>query len=563
MIKLFGQTDQTFTSNGDVVILPLRAVVHKEDNGDFYLDLTTSLRYVNDLTEGRIIIAPTPQGEQAFRVGNVVKTKNKLTTKCWHVFYDTENYLILDSRAVNKNLNDALDQFNSATVPASPFTTLSDVTTLSTLYVVRKSYYEAIQAALERWGSGHLVRDNFNIEIRNTIGQDNGVTVRYGKNLQDITVEYNWDDVVTQLLPVGFDGIMLEGDPYVYANVTYDLPYTKTVSFDQNIDQQNYTDEDGNLDEAAYQQALRDDLLIQAQNYINENQYPHVNYTLSANLEKITDVGDTIEVIDERLGVNITTHVIAYEYDCVLDKYTQLEFGNFAKKLSNLVSNINTSINNAVNQSTESLQVTLKTELQEAQDQIWGALGSSYVIYEGDKILVVDSLPKETARNVIMINNGGIAFSQTGINGTFNSAWTIDGTLNMEAINVINLTADLIKGGTLKLGSALDQSGNLEVYNESNSLVAELNSTGFKVYLPDGSYVLMNPEVGFAGYDRNGNKIFWADYEQFYMKKGTITQEITLCNKLRFIPITIYDTDGTTILNDGIGLVSVATGGTA
>jgi len=44
------------------------------------------------------------------------------------------------------------------------------------------------------------------------------------------------------------------------------------------------------------------------------------------------------------------------------------------------------------------------------------------------------------------------------------------------------------------------------------------------------------------------------------MKKSVIEEEITLCNKLRFIPITIYDTDGTTILNDGIGLVSVAGG---
>lgn len=34
MIKLYGQTDTTFTSNGDVVILPLRASVHKEDNGE-------------------------------------------------------------------------------------------------------------------------------------------------------------------------------------------------------------------------------------------------------------------------------------------------------------------------------------------------------------------------------------------------------------------------------------------------------------------------------------------------------------------------------------------------
>ena len=78
MIKLFGQTDITFISNGDLVILPLKAVVHKEDNGDFYLDLTTSLKYVDDLTEGRILLAPTPQGEQTFRVGNVQKTKNKL-----------------------------------------------------------------------------------------------------------------------------------------------------------------------------------------------------------------------------------------------------------------------------------------------------------------------------------------------------------------------------------------------------------------------------------------------------------------------------------------------------
>ena len=32
MIKIFGSTDKDFTSNGDVVLQPLRAKVHKEDN---------------------------------------------------------------------------------------------------------------------------------------------------------------------------------------------------------------------------------------------------------------------------------------------------------------------------------------------------------------------------------------------------------------------------------------------------------------------------------------------------------------------------------------------------
>lgn len=554
MIKLFGQTDKTFSTNGDKVILPLQAIVHKADNGDYYLDITTSLEYVDDLTEGRIIIAPTPQGEQAFRVGNVQKTKRKITTRCWHVFYDTENYIIEDSRAVNMNMNAALDHFNSNTVPESPFTTLSDVPGTNTLYVVRKSYYEAIQELIERWGAGHLVRNNFSIEIRDSIGQDNGVEVRYGKNIKDITVEYDWTNVVTQLLPVGYDGIMLQ-DKYIYGDINYDIPYTKCVHFDQDIDQDDYTDEEGNVDEEAYEEALRADLFAQAQAYINTNQYPQVNYQLSANLEKITDIGDTIYVDDERLGVKITTNVIAFDYDCILGKYINLEFGNFKKQLSNLVSSITTQTENIVQESTQVVKATLSTELQQATSQIWNTMGNSYVIYDGDKILVVDSLPKETATNVIMINNGGIGFSQTGINGTFNSAWTIDGTLNMQAINVIGLTADLIRGGTLKLGSKLNQSGILQIFDEANTLIGQMDKDGLKMYGQDGSYVIMNEEVGFAGYDRNNNKIYWVDKDEFHMKKSVVEEEITLCNKLRFIPITI--TTNNVVTSDGIGLVSV------
>lgn len=563
MIKLFGITDTSFTSNGDVVIIPLRAKVHKEDNGSFYLDLETDLSYVDYLTEGRIVIAPTPQGEQAFRIGNVQKTKNKLSTRCYHLFYDSENYLIQDSNVVDKNCNDALDHLNSATDNTSPFTTLSNITTISSYRCVRTSLYEAIQVVLERWG-GHLVRDNLTIRIMDAIGQDNGVTIRYAKNLREITSEENWDNVVTKLLPVGKDGILLnalDGSASVYltSETQYAIPYTKTVSFEQDIDEENYVDGDGNFDEQAYKQALIDDLTYQAQAYLNANCIPQVNYTLKANIETITDIGDTIEVIDDRLGLSLMTNVIAFDYDCILSKYTEIEFGNFKEKLSNLINNITSETNKVINQAADTIQVTLNQELQAAADKIWGALGNSYVIYEGDKILVVDSLPKETATNVIMINNGGIGFSQTGINGSFQSAWTIDNVLNMEQINVINLTANLIKGGTLKLGSNLNESGIIELYDEANNLIGEMNSSGLKMYGVDGSYVLLNNEVGFAGFDRNNNKIYWVSEDEFHMKKSVVEEEITLCNKARFIPITI--TENNQVVNDGIGLVSVAGGG--
>ena len=557
MIKLFSTTDTLFSSNGDAVIQPFKAKVHKADNGKFYLDIEADISYVDILTANRIIVADTPQGAQAFRIKNPEKTKSKITIKAPHISYDAENYVIADSYVVDKNCNDAMDHLNRATDNPSPFQTYSDIATVNSYRCVRTSLYDAFSTVLERWG-GHFVRDNYRFGIMRTIGRDNGVTVRYKKNLKGMTCTANWDSVVTKLMPVGKDGLLLD-EVYLYSQTQYDIPFTKVVSFNQDIDQDLYKDADGNLDEVAYNNALVDDLRKQGQAYIDENCVPRVNYTLKANIDKVTDIGDTIEVIDEPMGVDIVTHVISYDYDCILGKYTELEFGNFQQKVSDLMGTVSATIEQSVEKNNSSLQVTLSAELEKAKSIILGQFGSSYVIYEGDKILVVDALPKEDAHHVIMINSGGIAFSSTGINGDFESAWTIDNTLNMQHINVVNLVADMIKGGTLKLGSNLNEFGTLEIYDEANNLIGVLDKNGLRLNGVDDSYIVINNEIGFAGYDRNGNKIYWVSKDEFHQKKSVVEEEIALCNKMRFIPITLYDSDGK-MTNDGIGLVSTIGG---
>lgn len=553
MIRVFSPNDRTFTSNGDAVIRPFKAKVHKEDNGKFYLNIEADISYVDILTANRIIVADTPQGAQAFRIKNPEKTKHKITIKAQHISYDAQNYVIADSYVVNKNCNDAMDHLNRATDNPSPFQVVSDISMVDSYRCVRTSLYDAFSTVLERWG-GHFVRDNYRFGIMSTIGRDNGVTVRYKKNLKEMTCTANWDDVVTKLMPVGKDGLTLD-EVYLYSKPQYDIPFTKVVSFNQNIDQDLYKDADGNLNETAYNNALVEDLRTQGQAYVDANCAPKVNYTLKANIEKLTDIGDTIEVIDEPMGVDITTHVISYEYDCILGKYTELEFGNFQQKVSDLMGTVSSTIQHSVEQNNANLQVVFSDAIQQAQESILGMLGSSYVIYEGDKILVVDALPKEEAHHVIMINSGGIAFSSTGINGTFESAWTIDNVLNMQHINVINLVADMIKGGTLKLGSNLNQNGQIEVYDEANNLITKLDKNGLIMYGLDGSYLVVNNSVGFAGYDRTGAKTFWVSGDEFHQKKSVIEEDITLCNKARFIPITVKD--GDTVTNDGIGIVGV------
>lgn len=548
MIKIFGQTDTNFSSNGDKILQPTKCRIHKRDNGEYYADIECSPDYSEYIQNGRIVVCPTPTGEQPFRFLNPEITKNKIKVKAKHRYYDSENYLIQDSYVVDKNCNQALEHLNAATDNVSPFTTVSDVTSINSFRCVRKSLNEAVNVVLERWG-GHLVRDNNIIAIRSSIGADNGVTIRYGKNLKEIKKTEDWNNVVTKLLPVGKDGLLLD-EIYLYSEQQYALPYTKAVTFTQEIEQEEDETDD------AYTFRLKEDLKQQATSYLAENCVPKINYTVKANIEKITDIGDTIDVIDEGLGISLTTHVIAFEYDAILEKFVQVEFGNSKEKLSNLMNSVSASTSQQITERDQELAVKLSEELSEAADRIWGALGNSYCIYEGNQILVVDKLPKEEATNVMRINSAGIGFSTTGINGTFTSAWTIDGTLNMQAINVINLVADLIKGGTLKLGSNLNEYGQIQIYNEANTLIGKFDKDGVILYGTNGTYLVMNPVVGFAGYDSDGNLTFWVSEDEFHMKKSVVEEEITLCNKVRFIPITLYDTGGTTVINDGIGLVS-------
>ena len=440
MIKIFGSTDKDFTSNGDVVLQPLRAKVHKEDNGDYYLDFVAGLEHSDYLVAGNLIVVSTPQGDQAFRISNPEKNKSKITIKAWHVFYDSENYLIADSDVVEKNCAQALAQFNGSTEPRSEFSTSSDVTVVNSYRSTRESLYEAITVILEQWG-GHLIRDNFSIRIQASIGTDNGVTVQYKKNLKDITCEEDWSDVVTKLLPVGKNGVMLNtinpsASIYVTSQTQYAIPYVKSVTFPQdNINQDDYDDED------EFTEALVADLRRVSQAYVNANCVPKVNYTLKANLEKITDIGDVVEVKDSRLGIDIMTSVIAFEYDCILEKYTEIEFGNFKQKLSGLVSSISSSINSDVTEQVSSATVAIRNDVDRISEDVTNTLQNGHVIYDGEKILVVDLLPKESAQNVIKLDNTGLSFSQTGINGVFKTVLGIDNTLNLQNTTVVKESA--------------------------------------------------------------------------------------------------------------------------
>ena len=548
MIKIYDSTERVFKNNGIKILHPLRADITKEDNGDYYCELEDTIANLDYYQSGMIVRIPTPWGVQGFRLANPMVKGNKVKVKAWHLTYDSKNYIIKDAYAADKNCNDALAHFNSSTDAITPFATLSDIPAICSTRAVRKSLYEVYEwlISADKYG-GHWYRDNWTIGIKQRCGEDRGVVLAVGKNITDMEISENWDDVCTKILPYTTDGdaAVLLDETYIESETRYDIPYTKTVKFDNPLEVDAYATE------SEYYTAVKNWLRGQAQNYLTEHSVPKVNYKVSANIDRVSDVGDTIHVKHPRCKVNILTEVIAVEYDAIRKKYTKIEFGNFKSALKNLRDTITAETNEHTDEAVKESKALLEMELEKATAQITGVLGNSYVINEGSRILVVDALPKESAKNVMMISSGGIGFSNTGINGTFNSAWTLDGTLNMQKINVLNLTASLIKGGVLRLGGVGNSSGTFELYDESNALIALMDKQGLTVYAKNGDYVKINAEHGFVGYDASGEKVYWADGDTFHMVNAEVENQIKIAGKIKVVPVT---TSGSV----GVGFVAIS-----
>ena len=551
MIRVYDATERLFNHNGIKALHPLFAEITKVDNGDYYIELEDTLENLEYYQKGLIIRASTPWGNQGFRCDNPIIKNNRVTCKAWHLTYDAKNYLIKDSYAVDKNCNDALNYFNDNTDITSPFDVSSDITEVSSTRVVRQTLFNVFERFIsaDKYG-GHWVRDNFSFGIKASVGQDRGVVLAYQKNISDIEVSENWDNVCTKILPYTTDGdVAIELDE-TYVELSedlYDIPYSQTVKF-ENI----YKKEDFATREE-FLTATKEWLKAQADAYLDVNKVPLVNYSISAEISNVSDIGDLIYVKHPKVNVNITTNVISIKYDVLKGKYTKIEFGNFKKEIKNFRQEIVEEVGKDTDTKVSETKNLLEQELTDATDKINSVLGNSYVIYDGNEILVVDRLPKENATYCLKINSAGIGFSNTGIQGQFNSAWTINGTLDMQQINVINLTASLIKGGTLKLGGTNNANGTFELYDDTNRLVSLMDKQGLTVYATDGSYVKLNADVGFAGYDKSGNKIYWADGDVFRMKNAEVENEIKIAGKIKIVPVS---TDS----NVGVGFVAIQGG---
>lgn len=447
MIKIFDENDKDFSSAGNIVINPTKCLEYKKKSlNGWYIEVEMPIKYKEYIKKDKLCVIKTKSklNPQAFRIGENIKyTNRKITFIADHVMFDAKDYFLVDVRPTNLNGINALNYINQRTDNVSPFTMYSNVENVDTAYFIRKNLLEAWATIEERW-NGVFDADNWNISFLQNVGHDNGATIIYGKNMQSMEIYEDWSNVVTRLYPVGYDGLMLP-EEYIESDVQYKKPYTKTVDFQTELEQEEQTEEN-----------LIAELRTNAEAYLEENKCPKVSYTTTSDINDDMEIGDTIQVLHPL--VTIKTEVLEYQYNIISKKIKSLTFGNFTRDVKAKFDNIKETINQ-IGQIVSNQEVVI----QQQTDLINSLNKNGYVYIDNNEILILDQIPKENAQNVWRFGLGGIGFSSNGYEGPFEVAITMDGQINADFITTGTMSVSRIEGLANKISEYNTQIANINL----------------------------------------------------------------------------------------------------
>ena len=179
---------------------------------------------------------------------------------------------------------------------------------------------------------GKFVYNNFTVSLNSDRGEDNGVSIRYGKNLTELKAESE-GMAVTGILPYWYS----DEDGLVYADsvVTLDNEEYLPFKYHEVVD---YSDEFDNKPTKAQ-------LIAKAQEDLGTG-YPKVSYDIGFEplqdvLEKV-GMGDTVTVVHPDMKLNIKARVYETRYDVLGEKYDRIRIGEYRESFASTIARIDT-----------------------------------------------------------------------------------------------------------------------------------------------------------------------------------------------------------------------------
>lgn len=521
---LYSPTTTSFTTGGIGKLVDAGScIVTEERNGSYELEMTYPItgHLYDEIKQRSIIFAkPSPaQSEQPFRVYRITKPLNKVVTiYAAHISYDLSGIPV--KNFTSQSVQAALTALTTSSVISNPFTFWSDKTNSGVMEIKTPTPCRTILSNILDIYGGEYEFDKYTVKLHSLRGFDNGVSIKYGKNLTDLEQDENCSNVYTGVLPYWTGNDTTVSGSVVNAPGTYDFTRILPVDFTSDFEEQPST---AQLDNAAT-------------NYISDNNIgiPEVNLTVSfvhlnqteeyknLGIFERVELGDTIKVEFAAMGVSSTARCVKTVYNTLLERYDNVELGEVKKGLADTISSQTSSIIDISKNSGVSSAV--KAAIMAASEAITGQKGGSVILHDtrgGNKpneLLFLDNDDISQAQKVWRFNLSGFGYSSNGYEGPFTTAITRDGSIVADFIttgsmNAARVTAGILKSqngrvqfdltagtltikdgaGATKLG--FDSNGNLSISGNVNATSGTFNG---KITSSSGS---------IAGFTINGNNL--------------------------------------------------------
>lgn len=500
--RIYDPLEKDFSHNGlGIMVDTSRCDVTEEANGKYEVEIEHPLiSRFSDYFENGYQIKAKPNDQEDYHIFEIKNTYKDTISNTILIYGQSRTYKI-GNREVrhveidSKNGAEAMAAIEKGMDEPSDVKLFSDIqTTSSTVFEARNvlSCISGEQGSMVQYWGGEIKREPFKLSLLRRRGRDNVGTVRYGKDLNGLKIKFDWSSIVTKVLPYADLQNSEDGTTKrIYGNAViselatnYPDVYAKHIQF---------TEEQGVKDLASLNRV--------AANYFKSinpgSDKPKISIELE--IEKLTDseeakefskiknygLFDTFSVYHKLYDIHIDTKITSVVYDSLTEKNKKIYAGDaqmafYTKQNYELQETIKT--------------LTKKGYMSEFVDYVTnlinGVEGGSVLQYPKNKphtTYYMDSDSRDTAKDVIAINNQGLGFSRTGWLGPFVNAWGIDGTLNADFIRAGKIRTNIMEVSFNGMGDLLRMvSGTLQLWNGELKIM-ELTKKGLQFWSGDKS----------------------------------------------------------------------------
>ncbi|EKI7561572.1 peptidoglycan DD-metalloendopeptidase family protein [Enterococcus faecalis] len=494
---IFKPGEKDFSTNGlGRLVDATRCEITEEANGKYELEMDyPAISRFSDYFENGYQIKAKPNDLEEYHIFEIKQTFKDTFTNSIVIYAQSRTYK-LGNRQVrlvtvdNRNGAEAMKLIEQNMDEPCDIKLYSDINTASSTTFEARNVLNCIageQGSLLQYWGGEIKREPFKLSLLRRRGRDNVGTVRYGKDLKGLTIKFDWQSIVTKVLPFaelqsGADGTSqrIYGDAIKseYINKYPDV-YAQYVQF---------TEDQGVKDLSSLNKV--------AGKYFTTlypgSDKPKVSIELE--IEKLTDseeakefakmrnynLFDTFTVYHKFYDIDIQTKVTGIVYDALAEKTIKITAGDIQVAF--------------YKQQSQDFQEAIKTLTKKdymsnfidyITDLINGVKGGSILQYPKNRphtLYFMDTDSTDTAKNVIAINNQGIGFSTTGWKGPFRNAWTIDGILNADFIRAGKIRSDIFETSFNAYGDILRLvNGALQAWNGKTKIM-ELTKQGLEFW---------------------------------------------------------------------------------